>query len=126
MKIYEQINFFRANVQAYAEQLKRNGYSYTDKDGKNYQSSTYSAVHKADFVGNKWNLGLTGFNDTTGGECWLCYSHSSYFAEVPAQYVKNAFGNDILDGKGKKIESDLYKDYVEKWRELFFAYINQI
>lgn len=34
-------------------------------------------------MGDKWNLGLTGFNDTTGGACWLCYSHSSYYAEVP-------------------------------------------
>lgn len=71
------------NVQAYANQLRRNGYSYQDKDGNTYQSGAYSAVHKADAVGNKWGLGLGGSNDTTGGACWLCYSHSSYYGEVP-------------------------------------------
>ena len=71
------------NVQAYANQLRRNGYSYQDKDGNTYQSGAYSAVHKADAVGNKWGVGLVGSNDTTGGACWLCYSHSSYYAEVP-------------------------------------------
>lgn len=70
------------NMQAYANQLRRNGYSYRDKDGNTYQSEAYSAVHKSDFVGNKWGLGLVGSNDTTGGVCWLCYSHSSYYAEV--------------------------------------------
>lgn len=71
------------NVEAYANQLKRNGYRYTTKDGKTYQSGAYSAVHKADFVGNKWLLGLVGSNEVTGGDCWSCYSHSSYFAEAP-------------------------------------------
>ncbi|WP_080735393.1 hypothetical protein [Gallibacterium anatis] len=71
------------NVQAYANQLQRNAYSYKGEDGKTYQSGAYSAVHKADFVGNKWGLGLVGNNEVTGGNCWICYSHSSYFAEVP-------------------------------------------
>ncbi|MCW9733584.1 hypothetical protein L5B97_08940 [Avibacterium sp. 20-15] len=75
------------NVEAYANQLKRNGYSYTTKDGKTYQSGAYSAVHKADFVGNKLLLGLVGSNEVTGGNCWIYYSHSSYFAEVPSKYL---------------------------------------
>lgn len=32
----------------------------------NPNAVTKSAVHKADFVSNKWNIGLMGFNDTTG------------------------------------------------------------
>ncbi|HDR0986096.1 TPA: hypothetical protein QB131_002020, partial [Pasteurella multocida] len=51
------------NVKDYAEQLKFNDYRYTDKDGNIYESSAYSAVHKADAIGNKWSLGLMGFNE---------------------------------------------------------------
>ncbi len=29
-----------------------------------------------------------GFDDTTGGDCTFCYSHSSYFAERPNKYLK--------------------------------------
>ncbi|MFU2144595.1 hypothetical protein [Gallibacterium anatis] len=89
------------NVQAYANQLQRNGYSYRGEDGKTYQSGAYSAVHKADFVGNKWGLGLVGNNEVTGGNCWICYSHSSYFAEVP---------DPILN-------RDLYQDFKRTWGE---------
>ncbi|MGC6360410.1 hypothetical protein ACNGTP_03500 [Bisgaard Taxon 45] len=28
-------------------------------------------------------LGLMGFNENTGSTGWICYSHSSYYAEVP-------------------------------------------
>lgn len=28
-----------------------------------------SAVHKVDAAGNKWNLSLMGFNESTGGTC---------------------------------------------------------
>ncbi|HDR1195676.1 TPA: hypothetical protein QB264_002288, partial [Pasteurella multocida] len=38
-------------------------------------------------IGNKWNLGLMGFNESTGGTCWMCYSHSNYHAEVPNEFI---------------------------------------
>ncbi|HDR1027181.1 hemagglutinin repeat-containing protein [Pasteurella multocida] len=98
------------NVSDYAEQLKFNGYSYTDKDGSVYESSAYSAVHKADAIGNKWNLGLMGFNESSGGTCWICYSHSSYYAEVPDK--------TMIDSHGNVIENPAYKDFAEKWGEV--------
>lgn len=98
------------NMQAYANQLRRNGYSYRDKDGNTYQSGVYSAVHKSDFVGNNWLLGVVGSNDTTSGACWPCYSHSSYYAEVPDK--------TIIDSNGNKIKNPAYEDFVKKWGEV--------
>ena len=95
------------SVKAYAEQLRRNGYSYKGEDGKTYQSGAYSAVQQADFVGNKWLLGLVGSNDTTGGACWFCYSHSSYYAEVPNQ--------TIIDSQGNTVENPEYKEFEKIW-----------
>ena len=103
------------NVQAYANQLQRNAYSYKGEDGKTYQSGAYSAVHKADFVGNKWGLGLVGNNEVTGGNCWICYSHSSYFAEVPSKYLKDTQDNIIKDEAGNPKENSYYKDYIKTW-----------
>ena len=58
------------NVQDYADQLAKNGYTYVgiDKDGNEvvYQSGAYSAVHKADFVGRPPII--LGGNPATGGE----------------------------------------------------------
>lgn len=110
------------HVQNYANNLaSQNGsYSYKDKDGniQTGKSVVKSAVHKADFVGNKWNLGLTGFNKTTGGSCILCYSHSSYFAEVPSENFIND-KNQFIDLKGDisdtPILNDYKKDFGEKW-----------
>lgn len=82
----------------YADVLQKNGYTYTGVDGKTYNSGAYSIVHDKDFVGNKWIPFLLGTNDTTQGACkGFCYSHSSYFAEVPER------GTEEWD------------DYVEKW-----------
>ncbi|WP_448970436.1 filamentous hemagglutinin [Neisseria sp.] len=82
----------------YADVLQKNGYTYTGADGKIYNSGAYSIVHNKDFVGNKWIPFLLGTNDTTQGACkGLCYSHSSYFAEVPEKGTKE------------------WDDYVEKW-----------
>ncbi|SUT90267.1 Uncharacterised protein [[Actinobacillus] rossii] len=69
------------NVQAYSNQLNKNGFTYQGKDGKTYQSGAYSAVHHSDGVG--LIPVLLGGNSSTGGNCILCYSHSSYYAEVP-------------------------------------------
>ncbi len=114
-----QVRFYgtATNVKAYAEQLRRNGYSYKGEDGKTYQSGAYSAVQQADFVGNKWLLGLVGSNDTTGGACWFCYSHSSYYAEVPEKYKKDALGNIMKYKDGEPIKTNLYKEFVEIWGE---------
>ncbi len=78
--------------------LQKNDYTYTSADGKTYNSGAYSIVHDKDFVGNKWIPFLLGTNDTTKGNCGIfCYSHSSYFAEVPEKDTKE------------------WDDYVKKW-----------
>ncbi|SSX81748.1 Uncharacterised protein [[Actinobacillus] rossii] len=87
----------------------------------NPNAVTKSAVHKADFVSNKWNIGLMGFNDTTGGYCTFCYSHSSYFAERPSEYLVNEKGQYINEkgyvilGKDK-ITNEYWKDFNDKWK----------
>ncbi|WP_298971580.1 hypothetical protein [uncultured Psychrobacter sp.] len=83
-----------------------------------YQSGAYSAVHKADFVGRPPII--LGGNPATGGECWACYSHSSYFAEIPDQYLKNSQGQyvnkeGVVVNKDKAIQTDDYQQYVDKW-----------
>ena len=113
------------NVQSYKNNLVENngGYIYKDKNGI-WQSSdgteVKSAVHKSDFVGNKWNLGLTGFNDTTGGACLLCYSHSSYYAEIPSVALVNDNGDPInLKGevvsKANQAKNKYFLDFDKIW-----------
>ena len=113
------------NVQSYKNNLVENngGYIYKDKNG-NWQSSdgteVKSAVHKADFVGNKWNLGLTGFNNTTGGACLFCYSHSSYYAEIPSEKLVDDNGNPIdLRGiivpESNQAKNKYLKDFKDIW-----------
>ena len=111
------------NVQSYKNNLVENngGYIYKDKNG-NWQSSdgaeVKSAVHKADFVGNKWNLGLTGFNDTTGGSCLWCYSHSSYYAEIPSDHLINENG-DFIDNKGNIVETKVLNKYSDDFIKIW-------
>nr|WP_312266989.1 hemagglutinin repeat-containing protein [Neisseria sp.] len=90
------------NVQNdYADVLQKNGHTYIGSDGKTYNSGAYSIVHNKDFVGNKWIPFLLGNNDTALGACkGFCYSHSSYFAEVP------------------KIGTKEFDDYVKIWGKL--------
>ena len=113
------------NVQSYKNNLVENngGYIYKDKNG-NWQSSdgteVKSAVHKADFVGNKWNLGITGFNNTTGGACLFCYSHSSYYAEIPSVALVNDNGDPInLKGevvsKANQAKNKYFLDFDKIW-----------
>lgn len=96
------------NVKDYVSYLKEN----------NPNSVVKSAVHKSDFVGNKWNLGLMGFNETTGGNCIFCYSHSSYFAEKPNKFLINDQGR-YIDLKGNVVDSAIgnnyLKDFEDKW-----------
>ncbi len=109
------------NVQDYADQLAKNGYTYVgiDKDGNEvvYQSGAYSAVQKADFVGRPPII--LGGNPATGGECWACYSHSSYFAEIPSQYLMNSQGQyinkeGVVVNKDKAIQTDDFQRYIDK------------
>ncbi|ACA31896.1 filamentous haemagglutinin family outer membrane protein [Histophilus somni 2336] len=104
------------NVQNdYADVLQKNGYTYTSADGKTYNSGAYSIVHDKDFVGNKWIPFLLGNNETTKGDCGIfCYSHSSYFAEVPEQYQRDEDGNIKMEN-GKPVETENWKDYTKKW-----------
>ena len=99
----------------YADVLQKNGYTYTGAGGKTYNSGSYSIVHDKDFVGNKWIPFLLGTNDTTQGTCkGFCYSHSSYFAEVPEQYQRDASGEYVIRD-GKKVETEACEDYTKKW-----------
>ncbi|MDY3307214.1 hypothetical protein [Psychrobacter sanguinis] len=90
-------------------QLAKNEYTYTvtDKDGNEvtYQSGAYSAVHKSDPIGRLPII--LGDNPATDNECWPCYSHSSYFAEIPAE--------KIYDSEGELVENEIYKNYVDIW-----------
>lgn len=83
-------------------QLAKNGYTYTVTDEESnevtYQSGAYSAVHKADFVGRPPII--LGGNPATGGECIKCYSHSSYYAEVPTQYLMDSTRTNYVDKRG--------------------------
>ena len=110
------------NVQDYADQLAKNGYTYVgiDKDGNEvvYQSGAYSAVHKADFVGRPPLI--LGGNPATGGECWGCYSHSSYFAEIPSQYLRDNQGQYVnTNGRvvtvKERVVTDEYIEYEKIW-----------
>ena len=75
---------------------------------------TQSCIDK-DFVGNKWIPFLLGTNDTIQGACkGLCYPHSSYFAEVPEQYQRDASGEYVIRD-GKKVETEAWEDYTKKW-----------
>ena len=112
------------NVQDYADQLAKNGYTYVgiDKDGNEttYQNGAYSAVHKADFVGRPPII--LGGNPATGGECWGCYSHSSYFAEIPNEYLTNSQGQ-YINNKGKVVPEDQkvgnpdFEKFLDIWGE---------
>ena len=60
---------------------------------------------------------LLGNNETTKGACRIfCYSHSSYFAEVPEQYQRDASGEYVIRD-GKKVETEAWKDYKLIWSE---------
>ncbi|ARB76687.1 TPA: hypothetical protein ACY362_001388 [Pasteurella multocida] len=50
------------------------------------------------------------FNQSPGGACWMCYSHSRYYAEVPDK--------TMIDSHGNVIENPAYKDFAEKWEEV--------
>ncbi|MGY0400304.1 MAG: hemagglutinin repeat-containing protein, partial [Ostreibacterium sp.] len=102
------------NVEAYANQLVKNGYISTDGE----VSHAYSAVHQSDFVGY-----LIGGNNTMGGHCSWCYSHSSYSAEIPSKYLKNNQGqyvdkNDKVVKPNNKVKNPEYNKFIHIWGDL--------
>lgn len=62
-----------------------------------------------------------GFNETTGGNCVFCYSHSSYFAEVLEPYFRNEL-REFIDLKGNVVEerNRVKNDYRERFNEIWF------
>ncbi|UJZ89381.1 hemagglutinin repeat-containing protein [Haemophilus seminalis] len=119
------------HVQDYANQLAHvNGsYRYLDKNNqeKTSNGTVKSAVHYTDFVGRTPLIALrskyiVGGNEPTGGveNTWFTYSHSSYFAEVPSEYLINEKG-DYINEKGdvvldaNKVKNPYYKEFNEKW-----------
>lgn len=52
----------------------------------------------------------------------MCYSHSSYFAEIPSQYLTNGQGQYVDRGdnvalKDNKVTNPAYIDYRKIWGE---------
>ena len=118
-------------MQDYANQLANiNGsYRYLDKNNqeKTSNGTVKSAVHYTDFVGRTPLIALrskyfVGGNEPTGGveNTWFTYSHSSYYAEVPSEYLINEKG-DYINEKGdvvldaNKVKNRYYKEFNEKW-----------
>ncbi len=93
------------NVEDYLKQIRKNGYTTVVKQ----------ATHKADFVGRPPLI--LGGNPATGGDCWFCYSHSSYYGGVPEEFLKDKNNEYILDKNRKKIKNPEYKEYTDKWGE---------
>lgn len=78
-----------------------------------YNSGAYSAVHETDFVGRTPLIAgrlpiVVGGNKATGGVGgWFKYSHSSYYVEIPKQF--------IIDKNGKEIENLEHGKFVRMW-----------
>lgn len=104
------------NVQDYSNWIIENNKFINLETGNSI--GVYSAVHQADFVGRPTLI--LGGNPSTGGDCWLCYSHSSYSAEIPSEYLVNNNGQ-FIDKKGvvvpeeKRVKNEYYEEYSEKW-----------
>ena len=66
---------------------------------------------------HKWIPFLLGNNETSPyNNCkGVCYSHSSYFAEVPEQYQKDKNGNIIVGKDNKPLKTKDWEDYTKKW-----------
>lgn len=95
-------------MENYLKQIRKNGYNTKVKQ----------ATHQADFVGRPPLL--LGGNSSTGGACWFCYSHSSYYGEVPEKYLKDENGYKI-DKRGnrvsKEVENPYLDDFYKKWKD---------
>ena len=116
-------------VPKFADLLVKNGYTWWDSDlNYRYGSAAFSAVHYTDFVGRTPLIGLrskyiVGGNAPTGGveNKWFMYSHSSYFREVPDEFLKDSYNRNI-DKNGNltgniEVKNPYYKDFRDKWIE---------
>ena len=85
-------------------------------------------MHYTDFVGRTPLIALrskyiVGGNEPTGRveNTWFTYSHSSYFAERPSEYLINEKG-DYIDEKGYKVEekngvdNEYHDEFKKKWQ----------
>jgi filamentous hemagglutinin len=104
------------NVQDYSNWLIENNKFINPETGNS--TGVYSAVHQADFVGRPPLI--LGGNPSTGGNCWLCYSHSSYSSEIPSEYLVNNNGqfidkNGVVIPKEKSVKNEYYEEYSKKW-----------
>lgn len=113
-----QVRFYgtATNVQDYSDWLISNN-KFLIPNSTN-STGVYSAVHQADFVGRPPLI--LGGNPSSGGTCWLCYSHSSYSAEIPSQFLINNNGQ-FINNKGEVIlknepfQNKYYIDYLKIW-----------
>ncbi len=94
------------NVEDYLKQIRENGYDTT---------TVKQATHQADPVGRPPII--LGGNSATGGDCWWCYSHSSYYGEVPEEFLKHTDNTPKLDENGEKIKNPEYEKYTQIWGE---------
>ncbi|WP_051940809.1 hypothetical protein [Stenoxybacter acetivorans] len=102
-------------VPAYVQQLEQNGFTY-NINGEEYKSKASSAVHQSDFVGRP-SL-LLGGNESTGGSCWFCYSHSSYYMERPDKYLFDEKGN-YIDVNGNRVDKPVDNPYYEDFKNIW-------
>lgn len=113
-----QVRFYgtATNVQDYSDWLSTNN-KFVIPNSTN-STGVYSAVHQADFVGRPPLI--LGGNPSSGGTCWLCYSHSSYSAEIPSQFLVNNNG-EFINNKGEVVsknepfQNKYYTDYLKIW-----------
>lgn len=118
-----QVRFYgtATNVQDYSDWLISNN-KFLIPNSTN-STGVYSAVHQADFVGRPPLI--LGGNPSSGGTCWLCYSHSSYSAEIPSKYLINSKGH-YIDQKGEvvskdnRVDNEYFNEYKEKWGDTGF------
>lgn len=111
------------NVQDYADQLaNKNGYA---------GSKVYSAVHYTDFVGRSPLVAgrskyIVGGNNPTGGveDKWFLYSHSSYFWEVPKEYLTDESGN-FIDINGHRVDKPVENPYLKEFNKKWIGDVNQ-
>ncbi|WP_151803139.1 two-partner secretion domain-containing protein [Acinetobacter guillouiae] len=113
-----QVRFYgtATNVQDYSDWLISNN-KFLIPNSTN-STGVYSAVHQADFVGRPPLI--LGGNPSSGGTCWLCYSHSSYSAEIPSRYLINSKGQYIDKNGGISLEgvkNPYFEEYRKKWSE---------
>ncbi|MGE8654479.1 MAG: hemagglutinin repeat-containing protein [Acinetobacter gandensis] len=109
-----QVRFYgtATNVQDYSNWLIENNKFINPKTGNS--TGVYSAVHQADFVGRPPLI--LGGNPATGGDCWLCYSHSSYSAEIPSLFLVNDKGQ-YIDKKGNLTDKPTPNPYADEYKQ---------